>query len=231
VDDFIEVYADALSAAVCERLIERFDAHPAVAPGRAGSQVDSSVKDSLDLALDGRAEFVADVREIGAAALLGLQRYLRRYPFAALGGTSLARRNPRSGAIERLDAVSLSALTDEELRGLALSVFRLGELNVQRYERGRGGYFAWHSEVSAADPSGEKLHRALPFMFYLNDVAEGGETEWFHQRRLVAPRRGTLAIWPAHFTHTHRGRTPHSEHKYIVTSWFLYRRAGRLAAL
>ncbi len=65
-------------------------------------------------------------------------------------------------------------------------------------------------------------------MFYLNDVAEGGETEFFHQQRSLKPRAGTMVIAPAGFTHTHRGCVPRSGDKYILTSWILFQRAEQL---
>ena len=222
-EDFIELYEAALPRLVCTELISRFDAHPAVSRGRAGANVDLSVKDSFDLCIDPHPEFAALRPFVGEAALRGLMRYLRRYPMTVLASHRLSRAPHASSASETLDADALAALDDGALRSLAIQFFRIGELNLQRYACGRGGYFAWHSEVSPADPSGEKLHRVLPFMFYLNDVAEGGETEWLHQRRRIAPRAGTLAIWPAYFTHAHRGRTPESGDKYILTSWILFR--------
>jgi len=35
----------------------------------------------------------------------------------------------------------------------------------------------------------------------------------------VKPKQGTLLIWPAAFTHTHRGNPPLSNVKYITTGW------------
>jgi hypothetical protein len=32
--------------------------------------------------------------------------------------------------------------------------------------------------------------------------------------------QGTVLIWPASFTHTHRGNPPYSQNKYTITSWF-----------
>jgi hypothetical protein len=96
---------------------------------------------------------------------------------------------------------------------------------MQKYERGRGGYHHWHSEIFPKDPRCETLHRVLLYMYYLNDVAEGGETEFYFQDRKLAPRRGRLVIAPAGFTHTHKGHVPRSEDKYIVTSWVMFNRA------
>jgi len=65
----------------------------------------------------------------------------------------------------------------------------------------------------------ELSNRLLTRMVYLNDVEEGGETEFLYQSMRVKPKQGTLVIWPAAFTHTHRGNPPLSNSKYIVTGW------------
>jgi len=78
-----------------------------------------------------------------------------------------------------------------------------------------GGYHVWHYESDTR----ENCHRLLTWMVYLNDVEEGGETEFLYQHKRVKPEQGTLVIWPASFTHTHRGNPPLSNEKYIVTGW------------
>ena len=52
-------------------------------------------------------------------------------------------------------------------------------------------------------------------MFYLNDVKEGGETEFYHQNLKVPPTQGSLVIFPAYFTHLHKGHIPITDDKYI----------------
>lgn len=78
-----------------------------------------------------------------------------------------------------------------------------------------GGYHVWHYENSGRATAS----RLLAWMIYLNDVDEGGETEFLYQHRRERPRAGTLLIWPAGFTHTHRGNPPLSNEKYIITGW------------
>jgi len=78
-----------------------------------------------------------------------------------------------------------------------------------------GGYHVWHYESCNRN----SCHRLLTWMVYLNDVEEGGETEFLYQHLRVKPKQGTLVIWPAAFTHTHRGNPPLSNDKYIVTGW------------
>jgi hypothetical protein len=78
-----------------------------------------------------------------------------------------------------------------------------------------GGYHVWHYESAIREYS----NRLLTWILYLNDVHEGGETEFLYQHMRVKPEQGTLVIWPAAFTHTHRGNPPLSNEKYIVTGW------------
>jgi hypothetical protein len=56
-------------------------------------------------------------------------------------------------------------------------------------------------------------------MIYLNDVEEGGETEFLYQKRRVQAKQGRLVMWPAAYTHTHRGNPPLSGDKYALTGW------------
>ena len=56
-------------------------------------------------------------------------------------------------------------------------------------------------------------------MMYLNDDFEGGETEFLYQNKRIVPKRGQFLIWPATYTHAHRGNPPLSGKKYITTSW------------
>ena len=56
-------------------------------------------------------------------------------------------------------------------------------------------------------------------MMYLNTVEEGGETEFLYLAKRFKPVRGRVLIWPAGFTHVHRGNPPLTGEKYIATSW------------
>ena len=78
------------------------------------------------------------------------------------------------------------------------------------------GYHNWHSEHTSKM---QDVRTILAFMVYLNDVDEGGETEFLYQSKRIQPRRNTFIIWPAGFTHTHRGNPPLSGEKYVITGW------------
>jgi hypothetical protein len=78
------------------------------------------------------------------------------------------------------------------------------------------GYHVWHCEYDAVEFCNNRL---LSWILYLNDVEEGGETEFLYQSMRIKPKMGTFILFPAHFTHTHRGNPPLSGVKYIATGW------------
>jgi len=92
--------------------------------------------------------------------------------------------------------------------------------NIQYYPPG-GGYVNWHSERLSA--GGHIGARHLVFMTYLNDVTDQGETEFYHQNIKVKPEKGLTLIWPADWTHFHRGVTSPSQEKYIITGWLSFK--------
>jgi hypothetical protein len=79
-----------------------------------------------------------------------------------------------------------------------------------------GGYHLWHIESCGTL---QNLKRVLVYSLYLNDVEEGGETEFLYQSVRVKPVRGRMVIWPASFPFVHRGNPPLKKEKYILTSW------------
>ena len=90
-------------------------------------------------------------------------------------------------------------------------------IKVQKYNPDEC-YSALHCESMGAN-----LDRVLAWMIYLNDVTEGGETEFPSQDKKFQPRCGDFLIWPAHFTHPHRGIASKTQVKYIVTGWTVYK--------
>lgn len=92
------------------------------------------------------------------------------------------------------------------------------EIKMQRTPPG-GGYHVWHTERVGSSQFFNSRHVA--WMIYLNDMPDGeAETEFFHQKLRVKPTAGTTLIWPAAYTHLHRGNTVFTKNKYILTGWF-----------
>ena len=56
----------------------------------------------------------------------------------------------------------------------------------------------------------------LIFLLYLNDVEEGGETEFLQGEYIVKPEVGKMVIFPSCWTFPHSGKIPISSDKYIL---------------
>ncbi len=95
-----------------------------------------------------------------------------------------------------------------------LGEHRIYSCKLQRTYVG-GGYHIWHCEQSERSNS----NRILAYTVYLNDVDDGGETEFLYLHKRIPAKKGTVCIFPASFTHTHRGNPPLSNTKYIATGW------------
>jgi len=78
-----------------------------------------------------------------------------------------------------------------------------------------GGFFDWHNDFNYGR---RRLNRSLTYIWYLNDIAEDGYTE-FYDGTKIQPVAGRLLFFPATWTHVHRGYPPKSEVKYICTGW------------
>ena len=80
------------------------------------------------------------------------------------------------------------------------------------------GYHQFHFENCYQENS----NRVIVFMTYLEIPKEGGETEFLYQNKRIVPKVGTTVIWPAGFTHMHRGNPVLEGRKSYLTGWFAY---------
>ena len=101
-----------------------------------------------------------------------------------------------------------------------LSSWSLTEhVKIQKYNP-EESFSKWHFEKDLdTKGSGDSVLRVLAFMTYLNTVKQGGETQWKYQNIKTKPVQGDTLIWPADWTHTHKGCISNSI-KYIVTGWY-----------
>ena len=91
-------------------------------------------------------------------------------------------------------------------------------INIQHYKKG-GGFKTWHYEYNPHHNFMSK--RVLVFMTYLNDVEDGG-TLFDYQRITVPAKKGLTLIWPAQWTHIHKGQVSRTKEKTIITGWYYF---------
>jgi prolyl 4-hydroxylase len=63
--------------------------------------------------------------------------------------------------------------------------------------------------------------RFLSFMWYLNDVDNGGETVF--ENLTIRPKQGSMLVFPPLWTFPHRGNPPVSNLKYIMSTYLHYK--------
>ena len=88
--------------------------------------------------------------------------------------------------------------------------------NLQKYEPNQA-YFGLHCENEGPNFG---INRVLVWMFYLNTVTDDGGTYFDNYDLTLNAVEGRCVIWPAYWTHMHRGIVSKTESKYIVTGWF-----------
>lgn len=191
--DFIGVYYDVYPEGYCQHLIKEFERLIASGAGVNRQRGEGAVKHRKD-----------DMQ-------LGLNIGVHTAnDFAGNSATSVF----FDGLQKCYDHYTeqFSVLRDANIRGTAMKM--------QRTDPG-GGYHVWHGEQGNKDHA----ERVLVYMLYLNNLGDqdGGETEFLYQRLRLKPQENTMILWPAAYTHTHRGNTVlGNQSKYIVTGWFYY---------
>jgi hypothetical protein len=98
------------------------------------------------------------------------------------------------------------------------------DYNLQYYEPNQG-FKEWHYENTGSLNS---FHRHLVFMTYLNDVENGGTEFQDYPNIQDHAEQGLTLIWPAGWTHTHRGIISNKSEKYILTGWYSFEEPFKL---
>lgn len=192
-DDFIGIYEGALSGSQCDKLIEQFE-QLSVA-GFALDRLSQSGADSTHQ--DDTSVFATGCINIGCINV---------------GQLTL---------IRELNDILWNSLYADYARKYSI-LSKAGphgnsEVKLQKTEIGQG-FHEWHFE-SATKHSATRL---ITWLAYLNDVDEGGETEFLYLHKRVKPKKGTVVLFPCGYTHTHRGNPPLSNTKYAATGWIEY---------
>jgi hypothetical protein len=230
--NFIIEFKNVLSPEHCQHLINKFEQSSNKKPGRTGAGIDTVKKDSVDLYLSQNPDWQQERDDISQTILKATVQYAKMYPFILTGAISPSMPDAKTGKLRTVTHEDIPKMTDQQIEMIIRSIYAVDDINMQRYTKGTGGYHHWHSEhyPHPTDNSQRSLHRVLLWLVYLNDVEEGGETDFFYQQAQVRPTRGSIVLAPCGFTHTHRGSIPVSSDKYVLASWIMYQNAEKMYA-
>ena len=192
--NFILECDNILSDNVCDQVIKLFESHPELQnPGGTSLGINEDWKKDTEISLSpdffAHPEWGPVMRDVLSSLSSGIDQYKKQF------------------TIENPDKTS-SGIN-------AIQSWRIDWVyNIQRYLPGEG-YYVWHCET----PSKESSSRVLVWMFYLNDVTDGGGTQFQFQDYTCKARKGKLVMWPSYWTHYHRGEVSLTQTKYIITGW------------
>ena len=102
-----------------------------------------------------------------------------------------------------------------QLKYLSLTNYK--SLKIQR-TMPLGGYHQWHYEQAADVASHSR--EVTWMIYLNDMPPGEAETEFLFQKRKIQPTQGTVVMWPAGMTHVHRGLTVYTQPKYIATGWY-----------
>ncbi len=98
---------------------------------------------------------------------------------------------------------------------------KIDRMMLKRYRAGAEERFQPHF-----DSVDEVAGRYMVFLWYLNDVQEGGATRFTDLDLEVRPRTGRLLMFPPYWMFQHVGAPPVSNDKYILSTYLLFDKPG-----
>ncbi len=191
---YIYINEHSLSDKFCENIMKLHDLSKEKAPGRTAGGVDRNVKDTMDVMTYGPSwdDFNNTLND---ELKYNINKYLEMFQHDDYKGSN------------NHSTLDFNIIHKSNIK-------HLSQFMVQKYNKGEGRY-VYHNDFSL-NKNGD--YRVLTYLWYLNDVDEGGETA-FSGIYGIRPKRGTLVLFPASWTYPHCGKMPISHDKYIITGW------------
>ena len=191
-EDFIGIWNDSIDEKLCRQLVKWFDW------ASEHRYTVSSKEDSGMLSVLRRDESIRIPHDLNYSS------------------TAVANQIPNELCQEYFDSLRKRFEEYQQEYGFQFdgSLFNY-DFKIHKVKKGQG-YHMWHYENSDYD----HRDRFITYMTYLKVPEEGGETEFLHQSRKIEPIERRTLLWPAGFTHMHRGNPPLKGEKIYITGWF-----------
>jgi len=189
--DFIHVEYNTLSEEFCNSVIGKFETDNRKQQGKLGSGKNSIVNVDIKDSIDLMISGLDDWREEDEVLFNSVNKYSQKY------------RNKNL-----LEDIKIPILLDT-----------MSDTGYQIQKTSPNCGYTWHDDF---DPSYDNTSiagiRVLSFIWYLNNISEGGYTEFIDGTK-IQPERGKFLIFPSTWNFIHRGFPPKKESKYIITGW------------
>lgn len=187
--------APSLSKEFCEHIIQRYESEQHLKyQGVTAGGLDKTTKDTQDMMIPETEEW----SDINQQLSNEIQKHMKLYIASIETGSNYKKENNYGKDYHHLDE----------------KLLQVNNFMIQRYEQNKGKYVYHHDFSNETNKS-----RAVTYLWYLNDVVEGGETDFFGGSFQIKPETGKLLLFPACWCYPHRGNMPVSSSKYIVTGW------------
>lgn len=204
-NECIYINTNAICPQLCNDIIQMFEEQiDGKYEGVTAAGLNKNIKDTTDYIIPRDKNNVKNVNDINKWAKINtfleeeLDRNVKKY---VKGLQSIMNVNEENSS-NKYKFITSNNLTTKEFM-------------IQRYIKEKGRYIYHHD--GKIDWSENKF-RLITYIYYLNTVEEGGETEFFNEIR-IKPEVGKLVLFPASIFWPHRGMMPKSSNKYIITGW------------
>lgn len=192
IDPYISIYEGALSEELCDDIIKYYTKNKHLQRrGETIGGLDSNIKNTIDMPITCAGKDNIELKNLDILLKNNLTHYAEKY------------------CIEINNTLDNSFLITGSMHDTGY--------HMQTYKKNEGCYNC-HTDDNSRILSNEIHTRVLTFIWYLNDVSEGGETVFINKCK-IKPKKGSLLFFPALWTYHHCGMVPESNDKYIITGW------------
>lgn len=203
-DRYIYINENSLSRDLCDEIINKFEEQEGKGRGHTFGGIQPKVKDTTDYNIEINNPKWSRIRD---ALIIELINNIEIYT-------------------SKLDTPMYHSQPDDindlnpnhkkkNFKELTANGLFFETIMIQKYKSKKGRY-VYHNDFSSE--SDKKRYRVLTYIYYLNDVEEGGETQFWDNYK-IKPQKGKLVLFPASWTYPHSGLMPISHDKYIITGW------------
>jgi hypothetical protein len=194
--DYIIEFKSSIPSTLCDNIINMFEEQTDKYPGVTFSGVNPKIKDTTDFCIPKNNDRWSKIESF---LYKELTSKIKKYKI--LINEKMNLQNNNYGIIYNYF----------DNKNVFTEVFM-----IQKYKKNIGKY-VYHTDFSLHEKI-EKSYRLLTFLWYLNDVENGGETEFWNKYK-IKPEKGKLVLFPASWCYPHTGKMPVSSDKYIITGW------------